>query len=126
MLKFETVSVDEALLEMTKGMPYLGTVDTPLWYDPAFGAIKGNQKGFNPRIASAEIAMLTIKQNGSAPRGYRSISEAPAFQVSLHIGGKLPNDDLLVSDIAEEGKLIRPAKLSLQHIIAYETLKNFR
>lgn len=126
MTQFETNSVDEACSRFSKeDLPKLYNFNTPLTYSARKTEIVGQQKGFNPHICAHEFALLTIKENGSARRDYQSISEAPTFQIGMYIGGLILEDCLIVSDITDNGELVRPAKLSLQDLIGYETLKKF-
>ena len=126
MFQFQTDSVEQVRLKFTKSdLPKIPSSDTPLSYSARRAEIVGEQKGYNPNMRSHEFALLTIKENGSARRGYQSVSEATPYQVGMHIGAKVQDDCLIVSDIAENGKLVHPAKLSLQDLIGYETLKKF-
>ena len=120
--KFETDSVEQANLEFTKSsLPQIYGFKTPLSYDAQHAEIVGDQRGFDPKMKAHEFAMLTIKENGSARRGYKSISDARTFKVGMHIGARC-GDDLIVSDVTEDNKLVHPAKLSLLDVIGYERL----
>ena len=127
MFQFKTNSLEEANLKFTESdLPKIFSCDTLLSYSAKRAEIVGEQEGFNPHMSSHEFALLTIKENGSARRGYQSVSKATPYQIGMHIGAKVQDDYLIVSDITENGELIRPAKLSLQDLIGYETLKKFK
>ena len=126
MFQFQTNSVEEAYLKFTESdLPEIFSCNTPLSYSARRAEIVGEQRGYNPHMKSHEFALLTIKENGSARRGYQSVSDATPYQVGVHIGAKVQDDCLIVSDIAEDGELVHPARLSLQDLIGYETLKKF-
>jgi hypothetical protein len=125
--QFQTKSVEAARLKFTESsLPKIYDFDTPLFYSAKIAGIVGTQGGFNPHMKVHEFALLTIKENGSAREGYQSVSTAVPYQVGMHIGAKLQDNFLIVSDIAENGELVRPAKLSLQDLVGYETLKTFK
>ena len=125
--QFQTESVKEACLRFTEtALPKISSLDTPLLYSARRAEIVGEQKGYNPHIKAHEFALLTIRENGSARGGYKSVSEATPYQVGMFVGAKVQDDALIVSDIAENGELVRPAKLSLQDLVGYETVKTFK
>ena len=124
--QFQTESVEDTCLRFTEtALPKIIRLDTPLLYSARRAEIVGEQKGYNPNMRAHEFALLTIRENGSARRGYKSTSEATPYQVGMFVGAKVQDDSLIVSDIAENGELVHPAKLSLKDLVGYETVKTF-
>lgn len=123
---FQTESVDQANLEFTKsGLPKLAVFETHISYDARRCQFRGDQDELDPHMRAYELALLTLKECGSARKNYRSVSTWPVFQVTMHIGAKVGDDFLIVSDAVVGGELVRPAKLSLNDLIGYEVLKRF-
>lgn len=126
MFKFQTRSIEQTLQEFTKhSLPQVYDCDTPLTYDARMGRIQGAQNGFNPHMKAHELALLTLQENGSAQRGYKSVSTSAILQAAFFIGARLKDDFLIVSDISIKGELIHPIKISLQDLIGYETVQIF-
>ena len=112
------------ILQLTESrVSDVGSCDTPLSYDARHAEIRGEQKGFDPNMAATELALLTVKENGSKREGYKSTSQATAYQAALWIGGRIHDECLIVSDTAEDGRLVHPAKLRFEDLVGYETLK---
>ena len=127
--KFKTDTIRGARLEFTKtNLPLLDNIDTPLRYDPRRANIGGLQNGYNPHLLPRHLALLTIKEYGSAEDGYKSISTSPVLTVPLYVAGRLEDmvhDGLIVSDVLESNELLHPAFLDLKHLIGYELLQKY-
>lgn len=130
MKKIETRSVEE-MQNFLSQFNFDGNkgFDSPLYFDPRRCNIKGEQKGYNPELRGFELALLTIQEDGSAERNYQSISESPIFQVPLIVGSYSNRNSglLVVSDLIDKDtqELLHPARLNLNHIIGYESLRKF-
>lgn len=131
MKKIQTKKIQEMTGFLSQfGFDRNNGLDTPLTYCAKWSEIRGEQKGYNPNLKAFELALLTIQENGSAPRDYESTSESQVIQVPFAIGSYQSNGPdngfLIVSDmIDEKGELIRPAKLKLNDLIGYESIKRF-
>jgi hypothetical protein len=118
-------TIPEAARILRENLPMIHALETPWYFDIRLGEIRLHKDEYGKvfDIPAYELALLTIKENGTAPVGYKSISEFKPFQVGMHVGPMFKEEGLIVSDIYQDGKLIRPVKLSLNDIIGYETLK---
>jgi hypothetical protein len=84
------------------------------------------QKGSaRDRIPAVEVAELTLKKNGSAYSGYKSITKAPTRKLVAYVGGFNSGKDVLVigGDVERNGNLGLPAKLSLQDLVGYRIVE---
>ncbi|MFP4567676.1 MAG: hypothetical protein ACLFN8_01905 [Candidatus Woesearchaeota archaeon] len=128
MKQIETRSIEEMKNFLGQfGFDSYKGFDTPLYFHPKRGEIQGEQRGYNPHLKGYELALLTIQEDGSAPRNYQSVSKSDIFQVPLIVGSYRSTDSglLIVSDLMDKDskELIHPARLNLNDIIGYETLK---
>lgn len=124
---FQTEQVNEALRAFeTSRIPPINNLNTPLIVDPTRARIVGDQAGYQPHMKAYEYARLWIKENGSAREGYKSMSTAQTLEAAMAVGALLGEDYLIVSDVTRDGELVHPAKLSLQDLVGYETLKQYK
>lgn len=128
MNKIETRSIEEMQRFLSQsGFDRYKGFDSPLYFHPRWGEIQGEQKGYNPELRGYELALLTIQEDGSARRNYQSNSKSPIFQVPLIVGSYSSRDSglLVVSDLLdkETQELVHPARLKLDHVIGYESLR---
>ena len=131
MKQIETRSIEEMKNFLSQfGFDRNKGFDTPLYFHPKWGEIQGEQKGYNPNLKGYELALLSIQEDGSAPRNYQSVSKSDIFQVPLFVGAYRSNDSglLIVSDLMDKDskELIHPARLNLNDLIGYESIREIK
>ena len=94
-------------------------------YDAQFARFSDVAPGENLEARATELAELTLQRNGSAYEGYQSITRHEPFKLATYVSSVNTNDDfLIIGDAMDaDGNIIAPARLSLQDLVGYETLK---
>lgn len=125
---FEVNRISDALLRFTEtDIPKMSRFHTDLVYRTSRAEFSTLLQGESfDDILAHEFALLTLKEKGSAPDGYTSISKDTPHRVGMYVGAILDRKYLIISDFEQNGMLGRPARLSFNDLIGYERLKRLK